>query len=117
MVTFILISNDGNILVYWYYPEGKEDCEPGIITVNLQENDISITKVAESDFERDIPPEELNELAIAINKMKQERGATDFVELVTEPEHSVWYGDHAVQEIQKKLNKGIIPQKGSQAWY
>jgi len=33
MVTFKLISNDGNILIYWYHPEGKEENELGIIMV------------------------------------------------------------------------------------
>lgn len=117
MVTFKLISNDGNILTYWYYPEGKEENEPGIILVNLQEETIDITKVADKDTERITPVEELNEFAIAINNIKRERGATDFVELVTEPERSVWYGDHAVNEIVKRMNNGEIPEKGMQAWY
>ena len=49
--------------------------------------------------------------------MKRERGATDFVELVTEPEHSIYYGDHAVREIVKHLREGKVPKKGMQAWY
>lgn len=54
---------------------------------------------------------------MAINAMKKERGTTDFVELATEPEHSIYYGDHAVSEICKYLVKGKVPKKGMQARY
>ena len=84
---------------------------------NSIRQEIDITELAEEDWERDIPPDELNELAEAINQMKRERGATDFVELVTEPEHSIYYGDHAVREIVKHLREGKVPKKGMQAWY
>ena len=84
---------------------------------NSIRQEIDITELAEEDWERDIPPDELNELAEAKDQMKRERGATDFVELVTEPEHSIYYGDHAVREIVKHLREGKVPKKGMQAWY
>lgn len=56
-------------------------------------------------------------MAVAINKMKKECGDTDFAELATEPEHSIFYGDHAVSEICKCLAKGEVPKKGRQIWY
>ena len=84
---------------------------------NSIRQEIDITELAEEGWERDIPPDELNELAEAINQMKRERGATDFVELVTEPEHSIYYGDYAVREIVKHLREGKVPKKGMQAWY
>ena len=49
--------------------------------------------------------------------MERERDATDFVELATEPEHSIYYGDHAVREIVKHIREGKVPKKGMQAWY
>lgn len=73
--------------------------------------------MAEGDRERDIPAEELNQIAMVINQMKRKRGATDFVEMVTESEHCVYYGDHAVREIAKYLQEGKVPQKGMQEWY
>ena len=82
----------------------------GEVKDKIQE-EIDITEVAPDDFERDIPAEELNELAEAINKMKREAGETDFVEMTTESEHSIYYGDHAVREIIKYLRKGEVPQK------
>lgn len=68
---------------------------------------LRITEVVEIDWERDIPPEEMNELVRAINQMKRERGDTDFIEPVTEPEHNIYYGDHAVSEIVKHVREGI----------
>ena len=117
MVTFCLKEETEKFIIYLYYPEGDESLKPGVIVVDKEKEEIDITEVAENDIERDIQPEELNELAIAINEMKKERGATDFVELATEPEHSIYYGDHAVREICKYLVKGEVPKEGMQAWY
>lgn len=49
--------------------------------------------------------------------MKCENGETDFLSLVTEPEHDIWYGNHAIREIMKHLREGEIPEKGIQIWY
>ena len=117
MVTFRLIGEDAHRIVYWYFPEGKEENGHGVIIVDKIQERIDITEVAPDDFERDISPEELNELAEAINQMKCEVGESDFVELSTEPEHSIYYGDHAVRGIIKHLQKGEVPQKGMQMWY
>lgn len=117
MVTFRLIKEDDKEIVYWYFPEGKENKGHGIIIVDKVKEEINITEVAPSDFERDIPVEELNEMAEAINQMKRKVGKTDFVEMTTEPGHSIYYGDHAVREIIKYLRKGEVPQNGTQMWY
>jgi hypothetical protein len=117
MVTFILVKKNGAHLIYWYYPEGNEALKPGIIEVDLDRTEIKVTELAEEDWERNISPEELNEVVEAINRMKRERGDTDIVELATEAERSIFYGDHAVSEICKHLKNGEIPEKGIQAWY
>ena len=72
MVTFRLIEEDEQKIIYWYFPEGKEDKGHGVIIVDKVQEEIDITEVAPDDFERDIPAEELNELAEAINQMKRE---------------------------------------------
>lgn len=117
MVTFYLKEETDKFIIYLYYPEGDQSLKPGVIVVDKENEEIDITEVAENDIERDIQPEKLNKLAIAINEMKKERGATDFVKLVTEPEHIIYYGDHAVSEICKYLVKGEVPKEGMQAWY
>ena len=116
MVTFRLIEIDEYRIVYWYFPEGKEEGH-GVIIVDRLREEITITEVAPGDFERDISAEELNIMAEAINQMKRESGKTDFIEIATEPVHSIKYGDHAVREIISHLRKGEIPQKGMQIWY
>lgn len=117
MVTFKLIEKCNEKLTYWYYPEGNEDKRPGIIIVNRLKEEIELIELAEDDWEQDIPADEINELIEPINQMKRENGETDFLSLVTEPEHDIWYGNHAIREIRKHLREGKIPEKGMQMWY
>lgn len=117
MVTFKLVEKCEEKLVYWYYPEGNEEKRPGIIIVNQLKEEIELTELAEDDWEREIPANEINELIESINQMKRENGGTDFLSLVTEPEHDIWYGNHAIREIIKHLREGEIPEKGMQIWY
>ena len=56
-------------------------------------------------------------MAESVNREIREEGGTDFLELATEPEHSVFFGDHAVKAIWDKLREGIVPKKGARAWY
>ena len=62
MVTFKLIEETDEYLLYWYYAEGDESLKPGIIIVDKINGKIDITELAEDDWERDISVEELNEL-------------------------------------------------------
>lgn len=117
MVTFKLIEKCEEKLVYYYYPEGNEDKRPGTIIVNRFNEEIELTELAEDDWEREIPVDEINELIESINQMKRENGETDFLSLATEPEYDIWYGNHAIREIIKHLREGEIPEKGMQIWY
>ena len=73
-------------LVYWYYPEGREDKHHGVVIVNLLTNDIVISELAEDDFEREISVEEHNRFIDSLNEMIKENGESDFVDYVTKPE-------------------------------
>lgn len=117
MVTYKLIEETDECLVFWYYPEGHESKKPGIIIVDRASGRITITELAEDDWERIIPAEELNELAEAINQMKREQGDTDFVEMTTKSERYIFYGDHAIRGIAEQLREGTIPKNGMRAWY
>lgn len=117
MVTFELINENEHYLTYYYYPEGDKNKKPGIIVVDKMNKQIKIQEIAEDEWERDIPPDEINILGEAINNMVRESSGSDFIELATEPEHSIFYGDHAVSEIKKHLLKGEIPHSGRQVWY
>ena len=117
MVTFILIEENKDKLIYRYYPEGDQTKRPGVIVVNKNTKEPKIIELAEEDWEYEIPIEDLNDSIDFINQRKLERGDTDLLEPTTESLHSIYYGDHAVSEIQKNLRKGVFPSKGSQAWY
>ena len=51
MVTFRLIEENEQRIVYCYFPEGKEDKGNGVIIVDKVNEEIDITEVAPSDFE------------------------------------------------------------------
>lgn len=78
MVTFELLIQNQEELVYWYYPEGNKDKRHGVIKVDLIKVSIDVLELAEGDYVRIIKPSEMNQLIDAINKFKQERGETDF---------------------------------------
>ena len=118
MVTFRLIEeSEQHMLTYWYFVEGEEDKGHGVILVDIAKRRIKITEVAPEDYERDISPEELNEMAEAINEMEREAGGTDFVEMTTEPVHKITYGDHAVDYIGDCIRSGEAPAEGKVFWY
>ncbi len=117
MVRFKKFKEDERFIFYYYYPDGREDRKPGIIVVDKSKDEVEITTVAEGDWERNIPPEELNLLANEINAIKKERGENDFVKLATKSVHSTYFGDHAVHRICEFLREGVVPENGSVAWY
>ena len=88
-----------------------------MIVVNKNTKEIIIAEPAEDDWEYEIPVENLNDSVDFINQGKIERGETDLLELVTEPIHGIYFGGHAVSEIQKYLRQGVFPSQGRQAWY
>ena len=85
MVTFELFSKNEKELIYWYYPEGNKENKHGVIVVDLAEDSIEITKLAEKDYMQIISPDEINGLVDAINQMKKERGETDLEEYINLP--------------------------------
>ena len=85
MVTFELFSKKEKELIYWYYPEGNRENTHGVIVVNLVEESIEITELAEKDYIHIISPDEMNGLVDAINQMKKERGETDLEEYINLP--------------------------------
>ena len=117
MVRYELIEKTENELVYWYYPEGREDRRHGIVSVNLSTNSIVISELAEDDFEREISVEEHNHFIDSLNEMIKETGQSDFVDHVTEPEIYAFYGCQVIQGLRKELNAGNIPEKGTRVWY
>lgn len=121
MVTFKSINKTDNYLIYHYFPEGKEELDPGILQLNLSEISVKILKLAEKDFEQIIPKEELNELRNVINKARVEAGepelTNDELPIATEDEILHFYADKAIQKILNEYKKGKILETGTVMWY
>ena len=117
MVTFKLKEETTDSVTFLYYPEGREDKHPGTIIYNKGIDQLSISELAEDDWERDISIEELDQMADTINLMIIEAGSSDFVETAKEPGHIIFYGDHAIREIRRQLDKGQMPESGMTMWY
>ena len=115
MVTFKLVEETDEYLLYWYYAEGNESLKPGIIIVDKINGKIDITELAEDDWERDISVEELNELAESVNREIREEGATDFWSLqrnrsiayFLETMQSMQFGINCVKELFRKKDRGL----------
>ena len=60
MVTFKLMEETERYLTYWYFPNGDETKHHGVIIVDKEKETVVVTELAKDDFERDIPPEEMN---------------------------------------------------------
>lgn len=115
MVTFKLVEETDEYLLYWYYAEGNESLKPGIIIVDKINGKIDITELAEDDWERDISVEELNELAESVNREIREEGGTDFWSLqrnrsiayFLETMQSMQFGINCVKELFRKKDRGL----------
>jgi hypothetical protein len=44
MVTYELHERIGDVLTYWYYPEGKKDKEPDIFIADLKAESIKVKR-------------------------------------------------------------------------
>ena len=121
MVTFFIDSRDATQVVYKYYPEDHTDKAFGVIIVDLVSEEISVKVVAAEDFLCRTSADELNEMRNAINEIRLENGEPPLTEeeLPTATEGSEWYyyADHAIRRLIEEFDKGIVPEKGTVAWY
>ena len=121
MVTFVIESNNATKVVYKYFPENHTDSSPGIISVQLENGDISINTVAEKDFICRTSADELNLMHDAINEMRKENGEPPLTEeelpTATESDEWYYYADHVICRIRDEMRNGNIPKSGTIAWY
>jgi len=121
MVTFRLIEENEQYLVYWYFPDGHENDEQGIILLDKLNETIEIQKIATNDFSHIVTVEEQNELRDSVNDMRKEEG----LPLLTEEEWpsatteftKTFFADHAINKILESYNSGNILREGMSAWY
>lgn len=121
MVTFVIDNKDSAKAVYRYYPENHIDSSFGIISVHLNNGDVSIDKVAEEDFLCRTFANELNSMRDAINEMRKENGEPPFTEdelsAANKDDEWYYYADHVIRRIKEEVENGNIPEKGTVAWY
>ena len=121
MVTFKLVNQTDNDVIYHYYPEGKEELGSGIIRLDLAHKTIVLEQLAENDFERVTTKEELNELRASINQLRLEEEGKELSEdewpIATKDMVTHFYADHAIRGILETYKEGKILQSGRRVWY
>lgn len=121
MVTFNIESKETDKVTYRYFPENHYESAYGVFSISLVNGDIVLEVVAEEDFLCRTSAQELNEMRDAINEMRKENGEPPLTEeeLPTATEDEEWYqyADHAIRRVKEEMEKGIIPESGTVAWY
>lgn len=121
MVTFFVDSRDATKVVYKYYPENHTYKACGLINLDLVSGEFSVKVIAEEDFVCKTSVDELNEMRNAINEMRLENGESPLTEdelpLATEGNEWYYYADYVIRRLVEDFDKGIIPEKGTVAWY
>ena len=121
MVTFAIECKDATKVVYRYFPENHMDSSFGVISVQLENGDISLDVVAEEDFVCITSAVELNEMRDAINEMRRENGEPPLTEeelpTATEDDEWYYYADHVIRRIRDDMEKGSIQEKATVVWY
>ena len=121
MVTFRLIEETDQYLIYWYFPNGNEDEMHGIILIDKLNKTVEIQKMARDDFSHIVTVDEQNELRNSVNDMRKEEG----LPLLTEEEWpsatteftKTFFADHAISKIIESYNSGEILKEGMSAWH
>ena len=74
MVTFRLVEETEQYLIYWYFPDGHEDEMHGIILIDKLNETVEIQKMAHNDFSHIVTVAEQNELRDSVNDIRREEG-------------------------------------------
>lgn len=121
MVTFRLVEETEDYLVYWYFPDGHEDEKYGIILINKLNKTIQIQKLADKDFSYIVTSEEQNQFRESVNAMRKEDGLPPLSKQecpYTKTEFTkTFFADHAIKKIIKSYKSGKILHEGISAWY
>lgn len=122
MVYYCLREQNGPYAKYEYYPENHLESAPGIIDVNLSEESISVTLLAEEDFWVTHSIEDQNSLRESVNRDRVEAGEPELTEeewpVATEAMRYTSYGSKAISHICRKYDEdGKLPQAGYMCWY
>ncbi len=121
MVTFCLIEENDKYIIYWYFPNGKEERGHGVIVIDKLKEDISITQLAPDDYSRFVSLDEQNKMRNSVNNMRKTNGNQELTEKEwpsPKEEFTITsFADHAVLKILEDYNSGEILKNGIVVWY
>ena len=121
MVSFILVEETDAVAIYNYYPQAEETNESGVITLFKKTGTFEITRLAPDDFSRRVTLEEVKSLRDSVNNVRVEEGEPELTEeegpTPTEGFITTFYADHVISTVRKSFERGVLPKKGSAAWY
>ena len=112
MLTYKLISNKNNILVYQYFPYGKDiNVSGGIVEFDIPNKSHIIKSVAQLDVLKRIREDEYSEILSHINRLREENNAP----LLTSHKGDYEYfefADKLINEINLNIYNNVIKEKG-----
>ena len=123
MVTYELKPREDDVLIFRYWPEDDRQSKPGQFAIDLANETANLVEPAEREFRCRTTGAEMNSMRDAINDMRAERGELPLTEeeLPTEPDDLVsewWnYYDHALRDLSRKRDAGVVPDRGAAMWY
>ena len=116
MVSYRLIEQTEEKLVYRYYPNGVEDKGHGVITVDRVAGRIDVTRLAPEDrlFEHSVEDQLITRQTAC--DLRVEAGFEPYSEedwpIPTAVRYTTEFADQAVRHIMGEYNVGKIPREG-----
>ena len=120
MVTFRLLEQSDEKLVYRYFPLGKAEHGFGLIEVDRVAGKIDLKELAPDDQITQHTVEEQLRIRNAIVNMRRTEQLPELTEeefpIPTEVKYSTVFADHAIQKIVQSYNQGTILEEGQAVW-
>lgn len=120
MVTFKLKEESEQQIVYWYFPNGKEENGHGTIVIDRVLGKLDVPELAPDDRLVQHTVENQNRWRKAVNQMRNIEQIPELTDeewpVATEDRISTVFADHAIQKIIEAYNNGEILEEGVETW-
>lgn len=120
MVTFKLKEESEQQIVYWYFPNGKEENGHGTIVIDRVLGKLDVPELAPDDRLVRHTIENQNRWRKAVNQMRNIEQIPELTDeewpVATEDRISTVFADHAIQKIIEAYNNGEILEEGIETW-
>ena len=120
MVTFKLKEESEQQIVYWYFPNGKEENGHGTIIIDRVLGKLDVPELAPDDRLVRHTVENQNRWRKAVNQMRNIEQIPELIDeewpVATEDRISTVFADHAIQKIIEAYNNGEILEEGVETW-